>query len=1023
MTVFEEAPAQPAAYSFWTLAQKWARPVWTGIPLGLAVARLLYEIDPLRFGVFGTLLMSLALALAGLVIMSVLFWRANHRSLPLPTSALFPAILPWLYILTPPSRVDILRGSILIGGTILLILTLATPWFLEVEEPHRTRLRWVGILGVGLIAAIAYLLTLQRTVGRADTFEFQVTAPVLGVAHPTGYPLYLLIGKLFSLIPVGSVAARVNLASAAAATLAVIILYLTMRRALHVDRSVAIVAALAFGLSPIFWSQAVIAEVYALHNAFAAALLGGTLWMVMHLDQPPDPAAHPHGETLGRFALTVPRITIILFALVGFSLANHLTTLLLLPAGAAALLFCRPRLSVRQWTLAVGLLLLGLLIYLYLPLRWPALHEGRAMRWDEFWGWVTGSRFGGALQWRGWLDPARWQILGRLILDQYGWPGVLLSLLGLVLMIWRRWRAAVVTGLAFAAYAFYGLNYHVPDIGVFLIPLFLVLAIWMGYGVSRLVVRVMARFPERWSLWVHAILVTLFAYLPLYAAWTTGPSFDWSAEQALEAWGRRVLALPLDDNSAILADSEKIAPLEYLHRIEGLRPDMSMVVLGSEEQYLADLRSRLAAGQTVYLARFLPGLEGAYYLRSVGPLVEVGTAPLTSPPVEGDPIRWENGIALLGAQAYQQEVPAGGEAWIMLYWQSLEPVSDNVQVRTRLVDASGLPLWEGASAYPVSNRYPPVAWKDAEVVPDFYAIPILYSIRPGAYTVQVSLGPAFSSEIVTAETGGEWIDAVSFSVRPPAEQVPVLGERRAVDFGLGGLVGVEVPERVPLASPVTLVATWLNGGTGARTTHILAPPHLNAQFPILAQEGPLQLQADADTSANQITWRLTGEGLRCGWLAPLASSCTLGATQMQGEAILQAVANFDNQILLLEVSFEAGRLEPGQSLDVTLVWEGLREMDQDYTVFVHLLGPDGRVHGQVDSWPVQGTYPTSEWPVGVRIEDRYSVLLAPGAPSGSYQLEVGIYLLATNARLPILNAQGAAVDDKILLGGLLVPGQ
>jgi hypothetical protein len=136
--------------------------------------------------------------------------------------------------------------------------------------------------------------------------------------------------------------------------------------------------------------------------------------------------------------------------------------------------------------------------------------------------------------------------------------------------------------------------------------------------------------------------------------------------------------------------------------------------------------------------------------------------------------------------------------------------------------------------------------------------------------------------------------------------------------------------------------------------------------------------------------------------------------------VADAVASFDNQMLLTEVRFEAGRLQPGQLVDVTLVWQGLRAMQEDYTVFVHLLGPDGRVHGQVDQWPVQGTYPTSTWPVGASIEDRYLVPLDADAPPGSYQVEIGVYLLATNTRLSVFDEQGNPIDDKILLGGLLV---
>src|SRR5436305_7811001 len=71
-------------------------------------------------------------------------------------------------------------------------------------------------MGVGLIVAAAalYIVTLAPTVMPGDYAEFQFSAAILGVPHPTGYPLYILLGKLFTLLPVGDVAYRVNLSSA-----------------------------------------------------------------------------------------------------------------------------------------------------------------------------------------------------------------------------------------------------------------------------------------------------------------------------------------------------------------------------------------------------------------------------------------------------------------------------------------------------------------------------------------------------------------------------------------------------------------------------------------------------------------------------------------------------------------------------------------------------------------------------------------------------------------------------------------
>jgi hypothetical protein len=81
-------------------------------------------------------------------------------------------------------------------------------------------------------------------------------------------------------------------------------------------------------------------------------------------------------------------------------------------------------------------------------------------------------------------------------------------------------------------------------------------------------------------------------------------------KEKLLTWGEGVLALPLAENAAILADSEKIAPLYYLQQAEGVRSDLEIMVLPDEAAYRAELDARLTAGQTVYLARFLPGWKG-----------------------------------------------------------------------------------------------------------------------------------------------------------------------------------------------------------------------------------------------------------------------------------------------------------------------------------------------------------------------------------------------------------------------------
>jgi hypothetical protein len=94
------------------------------------------------------------------------------------------------------------------------------------------------------------------------------------------------------------------------------------------------------------------------------------------------------------------------------------------------------------------------------------------------------------------------------------------------------------------------------------------------------------------------------------------------------------------------------------------------------------------------------------------------------------------------------------------------------------------------------------------------------------------------------------------------------------------------------------------------------------------------------------------------------------------------------------------RVKPGQSMQVTLVWQALGETDEDYKVFVHLLGPDGRPVAQSDAMPANWTRPTSGWQVGEYVTDLHTLDLNPDLPPGDYRLVAGMYDATTGQRLP-----------------------
>jgi len=110
------------------------------------------------------------------------------------------------------------------------------------------------------------------------------------------------------------------------------------------------------------------------------------------------------------------------------------------------------------------------------------------------------------------------------------------------------------------------------------------------------------------------------------------------------------------------------------------------------------------------------------------------------------------------------------------------------------------------------------------------------------------------------------------------------------------------------------------------------------------------------------------------------------------------VAELGGKVRLLGHNMESG-FRPGDSIHLTLFWQCLEEMDQDYTVFAHLVDGKGRIWGQKDNPPADGFYPTTKWQAGEIVRDQYDLLISPDAPVGDYKIEVGMYLAETGERL------------------------
>jgi hypothetical protein len=127
----------------------------------------------------------------------------------------------------------------------------------------------------------------------------------------------------------------------------------------------------------------------------------------------------------------------------------------------------------------------------------------------------------------------------------------------------------------------------------------------------------------------------------------------------------------------------------------------------------------------------------------------------------------------------------------------------------------------------------------------------------------------------------------------------------------------------------------------------------------------------------------------------------------------QMEADFDGVIELIGYTLACDPQLTGCTLQ--LAWQGMTDLDIDYTVFAHLVGQDGTIAGQHDGMPEGGQYPTSAWEPGEIVIDEHSFDIAADPAPGDYRLLVGLYRLETGERLQVLGPDGQPLGDHVVL--------
>src|SRR2546430_3438127 len=243
----------------------------------------------------------------------------------------------------------------------------------------REELRTVACAtAVSIFAGVLYFLTAARDIVVGDSPELTMAAAILGVAHPPGYPLFTMLGHIFSLLPLGPIPFRVNLLSVICDALTVGIVFLTAFR-LSQSRLASAMGALVLALNPLFWSWSLVAEVFPLNNLLASLLI--YLLVIWH-NEP---------ERFGVLAAAA--------FIGGLALTNHQTIVLLGPAVCFLLWQHRGIFQVRPriFFICAATFVLGLWPYAYVPwaaARHPAYNWGGVSSLGDLFAVITRQSYG-----------------------------------------------------------------------------------------------------------------------------------------------------------------------------------------------------------------------------------------------------------------------------------------------------------------------------------------------------------------------------------------------------------------------------------------------------------------------------------------------------------------------------------------------------------------------------------------------------------------------------------------------------
>ncbi|HZQ10890.1 MAG TPA: DUF2723 domain-containing protein [Anaerolineae bacterium] len=903
------------------------------------------------------------------------------------------------------------------------------------------RVNWdaIAVIGIFLASFALYARTAAPGVLPAEGGEFQTNIYRLGVSH-TGYPLYFLLAKLWTLLmPVGTIAYRANIFSGLMGALTLVVLYGLMRT-LTERRVVALLTTILFGISRVQWSQAVIPDVYTLNSFFLVLIFWlAILWRA------------------GR----VPLWSVAL--VYGLSLTHHRTVIWLAPALALFVLFDlrRELKQPREIIKATAALFLPLLLYLYIPLRGES-DVGVEYHANSFTQMIFATNVSISLRFGppGFLWERITQVYLPLLIEQFTPIGFVFGLVGIGALALEQVprgfppnvpprQVLVLFGLAHLAETAFAIVFWVVDSEIFFIPSYLTFLFFVGIGLALafdfLAARVTADMPRRIAESLHiAGIVAICGFL----LWTNFARNDESQNDEADIRWQEILAQPLEQNATLMGPWEDLTPLEYYQYVENRRPDLkrAKIVVYQDQLKLApqgdiaiEVRRTLAQNERVYLTRHPDDTETLSGFDKFT-LIPYASLWRVSPPraARAAKIEYGEGDELRALEIAPMNPHAGDFITLGASWSPDAPLGD-IRFVLRVRDRANN-IWNERESMPFGGR----AFDDSKNLLDKQGILIPPDAPPGEYTIELA---AFARESQNPQTIVGASNMVTRTLEVAAASPPPPLASLAIPYPLQAslngaqFLGYSVNSNwntgaiEPRGGDVVEFSSWWQDLTQGDGRFQIKLRDANADESVLYDGALLPNVSGALNSAQIIRARQTLT------LPPTAAPGTASILlSYNGQAlppirILLAqskrqfrepiiphpqVALVGDSIQLLGYKLERTQYRPGDTLPLSLFWNANKTPEASYKVFVHLLDGNGVLRAQQDSIPQRGALPTNRWFPGEYIVDDYRLMLPSDLPSGEYHLVVGMYDETTGARVPLLDANGVRQpEDRVMLSDMI----